>query len=32
MGLGVALVVILLLGGVFGNLVYMLAQAIAGMA
>lgn len=31
MGLGVALVVILLLGGVFGNLVYMVAQAIAGM-
>jgi Zn-dependent protease len=31
MGLGVALVVILLFGGVFENIVYMLAQAIVGM-
>lgn len=31
MGLGVALVVILLLGGVFGNIVYIVAQAIAGV-
>lgn len=31
MGLGVALVVILLLGGVFGNVVYLLANVIAGV-
>jgi Zn-dependent protease len=31
MGLGVALIIILLFGGVFGNVVYLLAHAIAGV-
>ncbi len=31
MGMGIVLVIILLLGGTFGNLIYSLASAIAGM-